>query len=94
MVMLLGGIMQCGRTFTGRHMFNPRRISKDGTGRAPFVTEYRCSCGFPAPDKKTVILQLMETRAERRRQLEESKRLTGAKRMTTQGVAELPGFGE
>jgi hypothetical protein len=86
--------MNCDRTFTGEHLYNPRSISEFGNGRGPYVFEYRCICGQYAKDKKVVEAQLKETRMEQKQQIEEVKRVTGAKRMTKQNATPLPGFEE
>lgn len=84
--------MQCERTFTGEHMYNPRRWSTHGDGRGPYTTFYQCVCGAKATDEKAVLLALQETADEQKRQKDEARRLTGSKRMKDLGEAPLPGF--
>lgn len=86
--------MPCDRTFTREHMYNPRRLSLRGDGNGPYAIEYRCICGARAYSNDVVKAQLRETRDEQHRQKEESKRLTGAKRMVDLGSPPLPGFEE
>lgn len=65
---------ECSVALSGRHQFNPKQVSKFGNGAAPWDTVYRCVCGQYAPNNAEVEAALAETREERARQADLSRK--------------------
>lgn len=87
---------ECKATLNGKHMFTPKKIgnnwAKASRSETILINEYQCRCGAWPASEDEVRRQLAKTAAERRRQLEASRRLTGGKRMEKNEAQRLPGF--